>query len=446
MNEKNSLLTRLRSALVSHPGVEDLVALSSSRDGFKRENAVRRLGMLGDPTAIPHLIVRANDWVPQVRAAAYDALMRLLNAGNGEAFVACLPELLHLQDCKRSDHSELLQAIQGFLAREENKHLLIVGMQHSDARVARLATQLLVRQKLLSPTEIITRGLTHADVIVRSIVVDLLRAVEAQDFAEAAARALTDSYMPVRREAFQQLLRRDPQKGLSVARAFLFDPSGSIREIAIHHLTTAGEPVEDMYARALTGHRDRVATVKCVLWGWALLNSQARIEQVTRLLDAPFPGVRRAALHAIATLLRSDAQSHLLAALADTSAAVCNEAARLIRKIGVVPNVEVLIGVASSSPMAHVATACCRVMRDGNKWDWLKLILSVYGSSDSTADQDSLSRELNVWNYHFNRSGAQPDTKQLESIVTLVRSSESKLSSRQIGLLTLTLRSYGAAV
>ena len=106
--EEKTFLSKLGSRLFAHPGFENLVALSTSANGFRREDAVRRLGMLGDPRAIPCLIVRANDWVPQVRTAAFDALIRMLKSGNGDAFVTSLPQILHLQSCSRGDHTELL--------------------------------------------------------------------------------------------------------------------------------------------------------------------------------------------------------------------------------------------------------------------------------------------------------------------------------------------------
>jgi hypothetical protein len=229
-DEKKNLLSKLGSAICPQPGLEDLLAMSSHASGFKRENAVRRLGMLGNPTAIPCLVVRANDWVPQVRAAARDALSKLLRAGNGEAFVACLPTILHLQTCTRDDHRALVQAVQEFLLHQDNVQHLLAGLHSPDAQVARLATRLLVERQRVPATELVTAGLSHKDVVVRSIVIDLLRGLNGEAFRAAVAKALRDPYMPVRREAFQQSLARDVEAGRRVAREMLFDRSASIRD------------------------------------------------------------------------------------------------------------------------------------------------------------------------------------------------------------------------
>ena len=363
MDEEQNLLSKLGSAILPQPGLDDLLAMSSHASGFKRENAVRRLGMLGNPLAIPHLIVRANDWVPQVRSAAREALRKLLRTGHAEAFVASLPAIMHLQTCARDDHTGLLQAVQDFLLRDENVPHLVAGLHSSDTHVARFATRLLVERQQITATELVMAGLSHKDVVVRSTVIDLLRKLEAEDFAAAMAKALRDVYMPVRREAFQQLLVRDVETGLRVARDMLFDASASIREIAVRRLLDAGEPVEQIYTRALTGSNDRVAVVTCVLWGWAFMNTQTRIGEVQQLLHSRFPAVRRSALQAIAKLLRDDSGLDLEAALADESPAVSKEAARLMIKLDHKPCADRLISLARTSCVRHVAVACCRVAR-----------------------------------------------------------------------------------
>jgi hypothetical protein len=305
----------------------------------------------------------------------------MLKSGNGDAFVASLPQILHLQSCSRGDHTGLLEAIHEFLLGEQNRDALLAGIENRDSRVARVVTRLLVDRQLMEPAELVTKGLAHGDVLVRSIIVNLLQRLTQDEFETLVDRTLGDTYMPVRREAFQQLLRRMPERCGTAARNFLFDRSASIREIAVRYLLSQGESVDEIYANALASNGGHAATVRCVLWGWALMNSQARAVQVERFLVSPVPAIRRAALSSIARLLGTAAGPHLEKGLGDASPAVCNEAARLIRRMDVAPGVEALMSIAITSGLAHVAHACCRVARDSNKWDWLRFILGVYGRS-----------------------------------------------------------------
>lgn len=444
MDENQNFLSRLGSAISFQPGLEALLEMSKHASGYKRENAVRRLGMLGNPVAIPYLVERVNDWVPQVRAAARDALSKLLRADNAEAVVAFLPAIMQLQSRTRDDHTELLRSVQEFLLREENVQRLVTSVHSKDVHVARLAIRLLVQRQRMPAAELIGIGLAHKDVVVRSTVIGLLRTLEATDFTVAVTRAMHDPYMPVRREAFQQLLARDVEAGLRAAADLLFDTSASIREIAVRRLLAAGAPVEQMYESALARDSNRVAVVTCVLWSWALLHNQARGQQVMRLLDARFPSVRRAAVQTIAKLLRNDAKPYLEAALADASPAVCNEAARLLYRIDSKVAIERLLSISRASGLHHVAVACCRVARHAGKWEWLQFILKVYGAIDAAVSRETFSIEIDAWEAAFNRSSAQPDESSLREIVSALRVSEEKLTMKQLQLLKFTLRSYGA--
>jgi hypothetical protein len=231
---------------------------------------------------------------------------------------------------------------------------------------------------------------------------------------------------------------------LRIARRMLFDPSASVREIAVDRLLNAGEPVEQIYAGALTGEGHRVAIVTCVLWSWAYLSNRSRSGQVVQMLDAEFPAVRRTALQTIVRLLGEDARPYLEAALADRSPSVCKEAARLIIRSGHKPDAERLVTIARASGLRHAAVASCRVARHVNKWDWLKVILKLYGAADSAVTQETFSSEVDVWEAQFNRSSAQPDMRSLEEIVSALRASRAKLTESQVRLLEFTLRSYSA--
>lgn len=445
MDEKKNTSDQAGPAVWPPPGFVELLAMSSHGSGFKRENAVRRLGMIGNPLALPYLIERANDWVPQVRAAARDALSKLLRAENAEAFVTALPKLLHLQTCLRDDHTALLQAVQDFLLREENVHHLLAGLQNPDVQVARVATRWLVERSRVAPAAIVAAGLSNKDAIVRSIVLELLGRLDEQTLGKWIAMALSDSYMPVRREAFQQLLARDAEAGLRVARDMLFDRSASIREIAVRRLLDAREPVEQLYDSALVSGRGRVAIVTCVLWSWAFMNCKGRSEQVRTLLASRSPSVRRAALQTIVRLIGDDAEMDAEAALADASPAVCKEAARLIVKMKGFARADRLVTIAQANGLAHVAIACCRVARSVNKWEWLKFVLKVYGAPDAAVDKETFSNEIDAWDQQFNRSNAQPDAALLLQIVFALHACENKLTADQLRMLKFTLKGYAAS-
>jgi len=158
--------------------------MSEHWNGYKRENAVRRLGMLGNPIAIPKLIVRANDWVPQVRNAARESIEKLLMNKNAEAFVYSLPDIYHLQDCGRDNHNTLIDKIERFLTRTENRKYLISSIEMDEPSIARNALKLCIENSLIEKYKLVSICFEHNDVIVRNIASDLMQDLKGIELEE----------------------------------------------------------------------------------------------------------------------------------------------------------------------------------------------------------------------------------------------------------------------
>jgi HEAT repeat protein len=156
-------------------GVEDLIIMSSHWDGYQRENAVRRLGKLGEPVAITVLIIRVNDWVPQVRSAAREALNKLMTDENAHAFLMCLPAISHLQHCGRNSHKALIDGVEAFLLKQSNVELVIDAIANADFKVARLCCDLVCQNNLLLTGAFIQKCFQSPDVLVRLYGAKLLR-------------------------------------------------------------------------------------------------------------------------------------------------------------------------------------------------------------------------------------------------------------------------------
>lgn len=222
MDKYQKLFARLTRLFSSTEGLNDLLDMCEHPNGYKRENAVRRLGMLGSPLAIPNLIVRANDWVPQVRTAARNALYKLLSNENSEAFTLSVPALYHLKQCGRDEHGDLINEVEQFLIRDKNAGKLVDGIDHQDVNVARHCARLVIDHELLPFEHITTRCLENNDIVVRLSGAGLLCRLENRSFDLAVNIAITDPLMPIRRTAFQLILARQVGGELDLAKRFFY--------------------------------------------------------------------------------------------------------------------------------------------------------------------------------------------------------------------------------
>jgi hypothetical protein len=216
--------------------IDELLKLADSWNGFEREKAVKQLGTIGNSSALPMLIKRANDWVPQVRAAAYSAIEGLLVEENALIFINKLPIIYHLENCYRNDHENLIQTVESFLLRTENQTKVVDGCIHSNPFVARRCLRLIIDHQLLKPYQIVVLCIKSLDIVVRSSAANLCKLLTDDELKEFIEFGLKDPFMPVRREMLLLYLSRFSDRSISLLEMFAFDRHASVREIAVNQL------------------------------------------------------------------------------------------------------------------------------------------------------------------------------------------------------------------
>jgi len=445
MEENEGLLKSILKSFSKQEGLDDLLAMSEHRDGFKRENAVRRLGMLGNPVAIPKLIVRANDWVPQVRSAARTSLFNLMKSGNAEAFIHSLPEIYHLQDCGRDDHSTLISDVTSYLLLPENVKYIKDAITSEDRYLARIATSLCIENSILEKQDLVSKCLFHHDVIVRNIASNLLREFSGEVLNNLLEIAIKDTFMPIRREAFQIYLKAFPEKGLEIARMFLFDNHISIREIAIKKLTKNQIDIEGILLTVLISDGQSALKIRCAILGLAEIGSKSSILTIKNLTENVLPSIRRASIQALVKLIGEDARSYLQSGLKDKSPNVAKESSRLIQKLGLRLSVGELIEIVDKACINHTLTVCISIAKRINKWDRLMFLLGMSRILKplNEGKLELIEKELTNWNREFNRSSSQPTKTKIEGIVNEYNKYLELSGGRRHRLLEFTIKSFG---
>ncbi|MCO7223282.1 HEAT repeat domain-containing protein [Pleionea sp. CnH1-48] len=409
------LVRRISSIFPKTEEVDELLEVSKSWDGRRREAAVNQLGVLGDPVALPMLILRANDWVPQVRHAARRAIFRLRKAENVEAFVESLPSFYHLRKCRRERHDTLIEDIERFLLDSRYSEHLIQGISNANPYVQRACFDLALENKLMPYSELVVIGLKQTDVVTRSKASDLIRSLEPSRRRMATGIAIKDTYMPIRREAFQIEIKY----GLStnILEEFLYDKSVSIREIAIKHLKLAGIDVISLYRQTLSIN-ESVRKQRYSIWGLGYLGDTSSERTIKSYVASEYPSLRKQTLTSLVNLLGDDAFDALISSLHDKSPAVCRESARLILKLDILFEAKELLSVIQDSTSQHTLAACIELAKTSNKWERLIFLLDIRKllESEKNATAKLAGDALIEWEYSYNRSQIMPTPTQIKEI------------------------------
>jgi HEAT repeat protein len=256
------------------------------------------------------------------------SLLRTLRSGMGERLIEGGPGL-------------------DALAGGEVAGALVAALEAPEPSVRRMAAQLLARVAGSHAATALSERAADPDPSVRIAVLDALRAVgDTSPDARAAIDRLDDHDPAVRAAAVRAMEVLDPPALLAASDALLGDPSPGVRAAVAVALVRADE--EDRPHAALAAllaaddPAERIAGLEAV----GMLGGHDPSERIPDFLDDPDPGVRAAAVRALAAIDGSESISEpFLAALDDDARQVRDAAAGVLRARPIPPDgiVEVLV-------------------------------------------------------------------------------------------------------
>lgn len=152
--------------LTRDDAVEMLGVATLSANGHTREAATNALATLGHPRAVPYLLIRLGDWVPQVRVAAETALHRLMNTGIASELIEHHNLLVHLASVQRVDLTAMQSSIRDHLQAPCSLGELEAGLDHERATTRRYCMSLLLGRQD-AQLDLVDRILQDPDPMIR---------------------------------------------------------------------------------------------------------------------------------------------------------------------------------------------------------------------------------------------------------------------------------------
>ncbi|HEX2835641.1 MAG TPA: hypothetical protein VHW00_21690 [Thermoanaerobaculia bacterium] len=380
--------------------------LSCHRSGYIREAAVRRLAQSNELQVLPFLLLRVNDWVPQVCEVAKKAVLARVHDRNANEFVRCLPLVERLRRAHRSDHDNLLAAIDALvLSRAEN---LYETLRHGPPRIRRFVFLLLTRNH---DSNAVREGLANDDPLIRLEAMRLVPATFPATEAEQLLRSATeDRSARVRTEALSHFLG-----DRALLERMLFDRNANLRDFARFHLREAGIDFAARYRAAITP----IAPPKqlaVAIGGLAATGSAKDAETLRPYLAHLSTSARRAAVKAVMRLDGARSVDAVAPLLLDPLPSVSAAARDALR-----PQVALLdLGELFTRTAAlHARRNVVQLMNGASKWRSIALLLEALQHPDVA----ELARDkIEYWNRSYNRSQTVPSRGELRAFgLALVR-------------------------
>jgi HEAT repeat protein len=387
--------------------------LSMHPSGYVREAAVQRLALLGGGAELPPLLLRANDWVPQLRDRAAAALLARVVAEYVDAWMWALPLVLRLRGKGRADRRPLVDAIMALLRAPASRNAVWKGLYSTDSAVRRACFRIMHDHGRAGLHALVRDVMGSADPMLRLMAAQAAAELDDRALDEVLPAMLHDRFGRVRMAALRLGAERMGAAVLPQLRHALLDRSPGIRGDA----RTALAKLDPMDFAAF--YRDRVgvedAQLPSAVAGLAETGDRDDAARVAPLVDHPRVRVRTAALRALERLAGDDAVPMLMRALGDGSSAVSSTAREALRPRLARVDATVLGAWFAAAHLLHVRRNALSLLVLRDKWDVLPWILGAL-SDDEMEIRQAADAHLKRWKGRFNRSFTQPAPAQRERI------------------------------
>lgn len=349
--------------------------LSFHRNGFVRQEAVRRLALETAGHELCYLLIRQNDWVGAISDEAQGAVQKKLVPSYLTHFVKCLPLVIHLLAFKRRDLSSVVNQVVGMLVEPRHDALLAEVITASSLAVRRRVVQVALELPGEHRARVIDHGLSSADAIVRLACAKLARqCLVGPDLHQTTIELQQDRHMPVRREGFRIEAEGNPDAASSTWRRALLDPHASNRELARYSLEQIGA------FDAAAFYRQRLSE-QGISWpavsGLADCGDQTDLSILQCLLAHSQPKYRRVAIRGIARIARELAVDDLVRMLRDRSPSVVREAKTQLQSfLNDVPG-EAVFSIVNEADTEHARRSAVQLIFDKGKWQSLPWLIRI---------------------------------------------------------------------
>lgn len=286
--------------------------------GWVREEAVKLLARSEEPLAIAFLLIRANDWVDEVRLLATSAVEARLARRGVDDFVPYLDLVYRLESVRRNDLSTLVHRVEEAIGPPRAAALLQQACTAGTRRSRRRCLALALRVRTFDVRPVLRAALDDPDPVTRAFAARAVgEAFAGDELRSVLAEMLSNRSPSVRRAVLEVVADKLPAESRPAQERLLFDSNAFVRSMARWYLrSTPGFDVAERYRDALKSGAQQL--VPAVL-GLGETGSRNDAPLVEPFLEHERTRLRATAVGVLGKLAPDDYRERFIQVLADPS-------------------------------------------------------------------------------------------------------------------------------
>jgi HEAT repeat protein len=377
---------------------------------------------LQDPSTIPILIERVNDWVGVIRKIAQEALLEFLDR-HPQTLIKNLPAIFNLQKRRRHDHSAIIKIVIDKLI-DSSKPQLIDAITSSDPHLAFIAFKLCLTHKLATPYELIEAAITTKHITLARSVMTLMDQIDDKEFESLSPKLLQHIFSPLRNRTIKRLSSVRPERILAIANKLMSNQNEEMRKIGRKHLQLSDVGATEFYQKILVSTQSN-QTERVV----ALIElTQLASDQMTPVLEIYAKSgslkIRKVALQQLIKLKGEQTKPMLMSAILDNNISITKEAARLCYKNDILITTDELVFLAAQKDREHILDSVLLLAKKNGKWKQLIFALQLlhdYKNEDFVVKRINL--ELYSCAHASNRGSGHIPVSMVTDLDTMLKMS-----------------------
>lgn len=419
-----------------------LKLLSVHPNGRVREAAVANLAAVHDGSEIPLLLLRLNDWVPEVRVRTRAVVGERLVPSSVRSFVDASPLLMRLLNARRVDHQEIVRDIAKVITNApDGRDALIEAMAGDDRGRRHAALRIAALNSAADFESFILPGSKMTDPMVRLFVARLAAAGRHGDVDLARLKSFAiDPFASVRHVALIALATHFPDGAKPHLESAVTDRSAAIRDFARFEIRKRGEvDFARMYREAMAG----ASTVRlsAAIAGLGETGERSDAEAVLPFLGHPNARVRLASVRTVVHLGGERFVQEVLPRLSDPATSVASLAVKMLSRYVTAIGGDELQTRFRASVERRIRIDVLRMIASLPKWESIRMLLNA--ASDPDIAVASAAREHVLrWTARYNRSSIAPSSEQITLVRAAIANAGSSLEPKLIREILFTLAAW----
>jgi len=349
----------------------ELVVAACHNDGYVRAAALDRIQREPMDTYAPVLVLRASDWVPQVRERARFICRSWLNSSPVQALLALAPMAFALE--RRYNGGWLSDLLRTSL-RTGTPELLAAVLAAPDWRIRRVAYLTALATDRLDPDQIMHGALKDADLPIRLACAEAaFQHARANGDLDIPRRLATSRTAGIRADAIHRLTESGD---LEPALAGLLDRSPVVRALSQTVARRAGADPAQLY-------RDRLAEspIPVAVAGLGETGTATDRDLLWPFVSHPEDRYRAEAVRALRRL-GAGPSDVFLGLLTDPARSVVREVVQLLRPYAGNLDEDLVRGLLAPTHEWHVRIAGYRLLHDRGAWSRVEADLALFTDAD----------------------------------------------------------------